>query len=99
MRTILVTGCAGFIGFHVSQRLLAEGERVWGLDNLNPYYDPKLKQARLDQLTPQAGFAFIKADLADRARMESLFSEYKFDCVVQLAAQAGVRYSLRDPQA
>jgi len=99
VRTILVTGCAGFIGFHVSRRLLADGERVVGLDNLNPYYDPRLKQARLDQLAPQPGFTFLKADLADRARMPSLFDEHKFDCVVHLAAQAGVRYSLKDPHA
>ncbi len=99
MRTILVTGCAGFIGFHVSRRLLADGERVIGLDNLNPYYDPQLKQARLNQLVPQAAFTFVKADLADRVPMQLLFKEHKFDCVVHLAAQAGVRYSLKDPHA
>ncbi|MGH9433885.1 MAG: NAD-dependent epimerase [Terriglobia bacterium] len=99
MRAILVTGCAGFIGFHVSRRLLADGEQVVGLDNLNPYYDPKLKQARLDQLIPRAGFTFVTADVAGRAAMESLFGEHRFDCVVHLAAQAGVRYSLKDPHA
>jgi UDP-glucuronate 4-epimerase len=99
MRAILVTGCAGFIGFHVTRRLLADGKHVVGLDNLNPYYDPQLKQARLDQLLPQTSFTFIKQDIADRASMESLFSEHQFDSVVHLAAQAGVRYSLKDPHA
>ena len=99
MRTILVTGCAGFIGFHVSRRLLADGECIVGLDNLNPYYDPRLKQARLDQLVPQPGFTFLKSDLADRARMPAVFGKHQFDSVVPLAAQAGVRYSLKDPHA
>jgi UDP-glucuronate 4-epimerase len=99
MRTILVTGCAGFIGFHVSRRLLADGERVVGLDNFNRYYDPQLKQARLNQLLPLPHFTFLKMDIADRGAMHPLFSEKEFDAVIHLAAQAGVRYSLRDPHA
>jgi UDP-glucuronate 4-epimerase len=96
---VLVTGAAGFIGSHVAQRLLARGDEVVGLDNLNDYYDPALKQARLARLTPQAGFSFVKLDLADAAGMASLFRSARFDRVVHLAAQAGVRYSLENPQA
>jgi UDP-glucuronate 4-epimerase len=96
---ILVTGAAGFIGFHVTRRLLAEGHSVVGIDNLNPYYDPSLKQARLDELAKERGFRFVKLDLADRAGMAELFAEYRFPHVVHLAAQAGVRYSLIDPHA
>ena len=96
---ILVTGAAGFIGFHVAKRLLADGRKVVGLDNLNAYYDPKLKQARRAELEKLAGFAFVKADLADRAAMAALFAAHKFPFVVHLAAQAGVRYSLVDPYA
>ena len=94
---VLVTGAAGFIGFHVAKRLLADGRTVVGLDNLNTYYDPSLKQARLDLLTPYDGFRFIKLDLADRDGMAALFAEYRFTTVVHLAAQAGVRYSLENP--
>jgi UDP-glucuronate 4-epimerase len=97
--TILVTGCAGFIGMHVTQRLLAAGHRVVGLDNLNAYYDPKLKQARLERLLPHAGFAFHRLDLADRAGVEGLFRDAGIERVVHLAAQAGVRYSLQNPHA
>jgi UDP-glucuronate 4-epimerase len=96
---ILVTGAAGFIGMHVSQLLLARGDSVIGLDNLNDYYDPQLKRDRLARLTPQAGFRFVKLDVADHDGMQALFAEEGFDRVVHLAAQAGVRYSLVNPQA
>jgi UDP-glucuronate 4-epimerase len=96
---ILVTGAAGFIGFHVARRLAAEGRAVIGLDNLNAYYDPALKQARLDELAKERNFRFVRLDLADRAGMAALFAEHRFPHVVHLAAQAGVRYSLIDPHA
>jgi UDP-glucuronate 4-epimerase len=96
---ILVTGAAGFIGYHVARRLLERGDRVIGLDNLNPYYDVSLKEARLAQLKPFEQFRFIKLDLADRKGLESLFAEIPFRRVVHLAAQAGVRYSLVNPHA
>ena len=98
-RTILLTGAAGFIGYHLAQRLLAAGDQVIGFDNVNDYYDPALKRGRLAQLAPQAGFRFIEADLADRAGMAALFAGQRFDAVVHLAAQAGVRYSLTNPHA
>ena len=94
----LVTGAAGFIGFHVSERLLAAGHQVVGIDNLNDYYDVSLKQARLDLLQSPA-FSFHKIDLADREAMATLFANEKFDRVIHLAAQAGVRYSLENPHA
>ena len=94
----LVTGAAGFIGFHVSERLLQAGHQVVGIDNLNDYYDVNLKQARLDLLTSD-NFTFHKLDLADREGMASLFATEKFDRVIHLAAQAGVRYSLENPHA
>lgn len=96
---VLVTGVAGFIGYHLAQRLLAEGIHVYGIDNLNDYYDVSLKQDRLAQLKPQAGFTFQLLDLAERDRMLQLFQEQRFDYVVNLAAQAGVRYSLQNPFA
>jgi UDP-glucuronate 4-epimerase len=96
---ILVTGAAGFIGFHVARRLLAEGRAVVGLDNLNHYYDPALKRARLDILRGERGFSFEPIDLADRTAMEHLFAEQRFTKVVHLAAQAGVRYSIDNPHA
>jgi UDP-glucuronate 4-epimerase len=96
---VLVTGAAGFIGFHVSQKLLARGDTVVGLDNLNDYYAVSLKEARLAQLESQDNFTFIRAGLEDRATMEGLFNEHAFDAVVNLAAQAGVRYSLENPRA
>ncbi len=96
---ILVTGAAGFIGMHTSLRLLARGDEVVGLDNLNDYYDVSLKEARLAQLTSHSNFRFVKLDVADRAGMERLFAEEGFERVIHLAAQAGVRYSLKDPHA
>jgi UDP-glucuronate 4-epimerase len=99
MKKILVTGSAGFIGFHLSQRLLSKGDQVIGLDNLNNYYDVSLKEARLNLLKTQNNFSFYKLDLADQEAIENLFKAHKFDVVVNLAAQAGVRYSLKNPQA
>lgn len=96
---ILVTGAAGFIGSHVAQRLVARGDEVVGLDNLNDYYDVNLKRARLARLEPLPGFRFIKLDLADNGGMANLFKREKFQRVVHLAAQAGVRYSLENPHA
>ena len=96
---VLVTGAAGFIGSHVSHVLLDRGEEVVGLDDLNDYYDPTLKEARLARLTPKRGFSFVKMDVADRAGMEALFAQHRFDRVVHLAAQAGVRYSITNPHA
>ena len=98
-QAILVTGAAGFIGFHVARRLLTEGLAVVGLDNLNSYYDPALKEARLDILRRQPRFAFEQIDLADRAAMERLFAQHRFARVVHLAAQAGVRHSIDHPHA
>lgn len=95
----LLTGVAGFIGMHVAQALLARGDEVVGIDNLNDYYDVQLKRDRLAQLEPQAGFRFRRLDLADQAGMAELFREGRFDRVVHLAAQAGVRYSLQNPGA
>jgi UDP-glucuronate 4-epimerase len=98
--TILLTGAAGFIGYHVAEALLARGERVLGLDNLNPYYDVRLKRARLARLEGRAGFSFHHADLADRAAMAALAAaEPGITRIAHLAAQAGVRYSLEDPYA
>lgn len=96
---ILVTGAAGFIGYHVARRLLERGEPVLGLDNLNEYYDVRLKNARLDQLTPFKKFSFVKTDVVDRAALSSVFSSHTIRLVVHLAAQAGVRYSLLNPHA
>jgi UDP-glucuronate 4-epimerase len=96
---ILLTGAAGFIGMTTSLRLLARGDEVVGLDNLNDYYDVTLKQRRLDRLTPSANFRFVKMDVADRPGIAHLFAEGRFDRVIHLAAQAGVRYSLQNPHA
>jgi UDP-glucuronate 4-epimerase len=94
-----VTGAAGFIGFHVAKRLLEQGKTVVGLDIINSYYDPALKEARLAELAKLKGFTFVKLDLADRDGMAALFKQHRFPYVVHLAAQAGVRYSLIDPFA
>lgn len=94
---ILVTGGAGFIGFHLTQRLLERGAQVCVLDNMNEYYDVNLKQDRLKLLEGQANFMFMKADIADRKKMSAVFAGEKFDVVVNLAAQPGVRYSLKNP--
>ncbi|QPF93946.1 NAD-dependent epimerase [Bradyrhizobium commune] len=98
-QAILVTGAAGFIGFHVARQLLAEGRPVLGLDNLNSYYDPALKRARLALLRAEPGFSFVQADLADRETIAALFAQNRFAKVVHLAAQAGVRYSIEQPQS
>ena len=94
---VLVTGAAGFIGFHTAQALLARGDEVVGVDNLNDYYDPKLKSARLAILERQSGFRFDKLDIADREAMQKLFDRDQFGAVVHLAAQAGVRHSISNP--
>jgi UDP-glucuronate 4-epimerase len=99
MKTILVTGAAGFIGFHLCQRLLHRGDKVIGIDNLNDYYDVFLKQDRLTQLRQLPGFSFQKLDLANQDGMTQLFATQHFDGVVNLAAQVGVRYSVKNPQA
>ena len=96
---VLVTGAAGFIGYHVSQRLLARGDDVIGIDNLNDYYDPKLKEARLARLSGSGAFHFERLDIADADGMRRVFSDTRPQRVVNLAAQAGVRYSLVNPQA
>jgi UDP-glucuronate 4-epimerase len=96
---VLVTGAAGFIGSHVTRRLLDQGRRVIGVDNLSPYYDPALKHARLKQFEANENFRFVRLDLADRAGVAALFAAEKFPYVVHLAAQAGVRFSLQDPHA
>ena len=97
--TLLITGAAGFVGFHLSRSLLSEGISVIGIDNLNDYYNVSLKLARLEQLKGYSNFEFIKLDLADRAATEALFQTHKPQAVVHLAAQAGVRYSLKNPHA
>ena len=96
---ILVTGAAGFVGFHLTKRLLDDGHVVVGIDVINDYYDVALKQARLAQISAHNQFAFVQIDLADRQAMEALFAEGQFECVVNLAAQAGVRYSLENPHS
>jgi UDP-glucuronate 4-epimerase len=96
---ILLTGAAGFCGLHVARKLLASGHSVVGLDNLNDYYDPALKRARLRQLNPHVGFRFVEVDISDRMAVDALFATERFDRVVNLAAQPGVRYSLQNPHA
>ncbi|HRA63882.1 MAG TPA: SDR family NAD(P)-dependent oxidoreductase, partial [Burkholderiaceae bacterium] len=96
---ILVTGAAGFIGMTTTLRLLERGDEVVGLDNMNDYYDVTLKERRLARLTSHPNFRFYKGDVADRPGMEQLFATEKFERVIHLAAQAGVRYSLQNPQA
>ena len=95
---ILVTGCAGFIGFHVARRLLTEGETVHGLDSVNDYYDPVLKEKRLSLLREFPAFSFHRVELADQAAVAQVFSTHRPESVVHLAAQAGVRYSLTNPR-
>jgi UDP-glucuronate 4-epimerase len=99
MTKTLVTGAAGFIGYHTAERLLARGDEVVGLDNVNDYYDPTLKEARLARLAAHPGFRFVRLDLGDRDGMERLFRAERFERVIHLAAQAGVRYSLTHPHA
>ena len=99
MARILVTGAAGFIGYHTSERLLARGDEVVGLDNVNNYYDPTLKEARLARLARHPGFRMMRLELGDRDGVERVFREERFDRVIHLAAQAGVRYSLTNPHA
>lgn len=96
---VLVTGTAGFIGYHTTRRLLINGHKVIGLDNMNEYYDVTLKRSRLALLREHVNFHFVQADLADHGTLDRLFSEYKPTCVCNLAAQAGVRYSLENPFA
>ena len=96
---ILITGAAGFIGYHLSNKLLALGYQIYGVDNLNDYYDVSLKQARLAQLLPQDNFTFECLDISDRNKVAQLFATHNFDCVINLAAQAGVRYSIKNPHA
>lgn len=98
-KKVLITGAAGFIGFHLSRKLHKQGHAVVGIDNLNDYYDPNLKKARLDVLQALEGFSFHKIDLLEKERIDELFAKEKFDYVVNLAAQAGVRYSLVNPYA
>ena len=99
MKKILVTGAAGFVGSYLSKALLSNGMTVIGLDNLNDYYDPALKDERLKTLLPEEKFTFIKGDISDKDFIMSLFETEKFDVVVNLAAQAGVRYSIENPDA
>ncbi len=99
MSKILVTGAAGFIGFHTSLKLLARGETVVGVDNINDYYDVRLKHGRLEQLVGHPNFRFLQLDVADRKAMPKMFADEKFERVIHLAAQAGVRYSLENPHA
>jgi UDP-glucuronate 4-epimerase len=96
---ILVTGAAGFIGMHTAQRLLDQGHAVVGLDNFNDYYDPRLKRARMARLTAQPGFEAVEADICDATVLDGLFGAHRFERVIHLAAQAGVRYSLKNPRA
>ena len=93
-KRVLVTGAAGFIGFHLAKRLLDDGYEVVGIDKVNPYYDVRLKEARLEELIPYPAFSFHKMELSDKESLDGLFGQHQFDVTVNLAAQAGVRYSL-----
>ena len=95
----MITGAAGFIGFHLSKRLLQSGIHVIGIDNMNAYYDVRLKKARLEGLRPFKNFSFFKCDLTDKTEMDAVFKKGRFEIVVNLAAQAGVRYSLENPSS
>ncbi len=95
----MITGAAGFIGFHLGQKLLSQNYSVIGLDNLNEYYDVSLKEARLSVLLKHPNFTFVKGNLHDQPFVNRIFSDFKFDYVVNLAAQAGLRYSLQNPHA
>src|SRR3954471_1241949 len=97
--TIIVTGAAGFIGFHVAEPLLARGEAVIGLDNVNDYYDPRLKRARLAELAKRDGFRFVETDFAETDGLARALDPLDFDRIVHLGAQAGVRYSIENPHA
>lgn len=99
MKKILITGAAGFIGYHLAKKLLENGREVVGLDNLNDYYDPQLKRCRLSQLQEFSRFVYSPLDMADRQGIPELFQKHSFDAVVNLAAQAGVRYSLINPHS
>ena len=99
MNKILITGVAGFIGFHLAKQLLEDGYVITGIDNLNTYYDVNLKKARLDELMPYDKFSFFKTDISDKNDLEKIFQAIRFDVIVNLAAQAGVRYSLKNPYA
>ena len=99
VKKVLITGSAGFIGFHLAIKLLDNNVEVVGLDNFNPYYDPNLKKARLDRLSPYPLYSHVNMDMADRDGIAKLFSDHNFDAVVNLAAQAGVRYSLKNPHS
>ncbi|MCK5558649.1 MAG: SDR family NAD(P)-dependent oxidoreductase, partial [Candidatus Hydrogenedentes bacterium] len=99
MKKVLVTGAAGFIGYHLSKRLLDLGFEVTGIDNLNDYYDVELKRDRLGQIEHSDRFKFFKLDLSDKEAIASVFTSGRFDAVVNVAAQAGVRYSLKNPYA
>jgi UDP-glucuronate 4-epimerase len=98
-KCILITGAPGFIGFHLSKKLLKQGMKVIGYDNLNDYYPVSLKESRLEILNVSDNFTFIKGDLADKQAIDEVFAKYRPDVVVNLAAQAGVRYSIENPQA
>src|SRR5260370_23767541 len=97
MEKILITGCAGFIGFHLARRLTEQDAQVVGIDNLNAYYDVSLKEARLAQIRNRPNFRFLPIDLADNRELAQLFGSERFDLAINLAAQAGVRYSLDNP--
>ena len=98
-KKVLITGAAGFIGFHLAKRLLSFGATVCGIDNLNDYYDVSLKEARLTILEKEPAFTFVRGDLADEAAVTKLFEDFRPDIVVNLAAQAGVRYSIDNPRS
>ena len=99
MKKILITGAAGFIGYHLSQRLISQGIEVYGIDNMNDYYDVGLKKTRLAKLQQKENFSFIEGDIADKEKVESIFKSFRPDTVMNLAAQAGVRYSITNPDS